>query len=120
MERAICQVHPYPASVPADLSHLVLDYGHACSQQPSEGLFSDLRWTAKRHQRDPLRISTEEERLAGGARPVRADAMVEAGTIDQELYDALPEVSGTPVIPTNEQTEKMAAYLADNWAKAVG
>jgi putative spermidine/putrescine transport system substrate-binding protein len=58
--------------------------------------------------------------LAGGARPVRADAMVEAGTIDQELYDALPEVSGTPVIPTNEQTEKMAAYLADNWAKAVG
>jgi putative spermidine/putrescine transport system substrate-binding protein len=58
--------------------------------------------------------------LAGGARPVRADAMVEAGTIDQELYDALPEVSGTPIIPTNEQTEKMAAYLADHWAKAVG
>lgn len=58
--------------------------------------------------------------LAGGARPVRADAMVEAGTIDQAKYDALPEVSGDPVIPTNEQTEKMAAYLADNWAKAVG
>jgi putative spermidine/putrescine transport system substrate-binding protein len=58
--------------------------------------------------------------LAGGARPVRADAMVAAGTIDQAKYDALPTVSGTPVIPTNEQTEKMAAYLADNWAKAVG
>ncbi|WP_193608827.1 ABC transporter substrate-binding protein [Nocardioides lijunqiniae] len=58
--------------------------------------------------------------LKGGARPVRADAMVEAGSIDQELYDALPEVTGTPVIPTNEQTETMAAYLADNWAKAVG
>ncbi|HEX5089817.1 MAG TPA: ABC transporter substrate-binding protein [Nocardioides sp.] len=58
--------------------------------------------------------------LGGGARPVRADAMVAAGTIDQTKYDALPEVSGTPVIPTNEQTEKMAAYLADNWAKAVG
>ncbi|MDP2773418.1 MAG: ABC transporter substrate-binding protein [Nocardioides sp.] len=58
--------------------------------------------------------------LAGGARPVRADAMVEAGTIDMALYDALPEVAGTPVIPTNEQTEKMAAYLADNWAKAIG
>lgn len=58
--------------------------------------------------------------LAGGARPVRADAMVEAGTIDQGLYDALPEVAGTPVIPTNEQTEAMAAYLADNWAKAIG
>jgi len=58
--------------------------------------------------------------LAGGARPVRADAMVSAGTIDKTKYDALPTVSGTPVIPTNEQTEKMAAYLADNWAKAVG
>ncbi|MFA6574530.1 MAG: ABC transporter substrate-binding protein, partial [Nocardioides sp.] len=58
--------------------------------------------------------------LAGGARPVRADAMVDAGTIDMALYDALPEVAGTPVIPTNEQTEKMAAYLADNWAKAIG
>jgi putative spermidine/putrescine transport system substrate-binding protein len=58
--------------------------------------------------------------LAGGARPVRADAMVAAGTIDQAKYDALPAVSGTPVIPTNEQTTKMAAYLADNWAKAVG
>jgi putative spermidine/putrescine transport system substrate-binding protein len=57
--------------------------------------------------------------LAGGARPVRADAMVEAGTIDQELYDALPEVTGTPVIPSNEETEALAAYLADNWAKAI-
>ena len=32
--------------------------------------------------------------LAGGARPVRADAMVEAGTIDQALYDALPAGRG--------------------------
>ncbi len=58
--------------------------------------------------------------LKGGARPVRADAMVEAGTIDQALYDALPGVAGSPVIPTNEQTEKAAAYLADNWAKVIG
>ena len=46
--------------------------------------------------------------------------MVEAGTIDQALYDALPEVAGTPVIPTVEQTEKRPPYLAENWAKAVG
>ncbi len=58
--------------------------------------------------------------LKGGARPVRADAMVEAGTIDEDLYSALPEVSGEAVIPTNSETEKAAAYLADNWAKAVG
>ena len=58
--------------------------------------------------------------LEGGARPVRADAMVEAGTIDQELYEALPEVSGEPAVPTNEQTTAMGEYLAANWAKAVG
>ncbi|MCW2843744.1 MAG: transporter substrate-binding protein, partial [Nocardioides sp.] len=58
--------------------------------------------------------------LAGGARPVRADAMIDAGTIDQDLYDALPKVTGTPVILTNDQTNSMVTYLADNWAKAVG
>jgi putative spermidine/putrescine transport system substrate-binding protein len=58
--------------------------------------------------------------LDGGARPVRADAMSTAGSIDQAKYDALPTVTGTPIIPTNAQTEQMAAYLADNWAKAVG
>jgi putative spermidine/putrescine transport system substrate-binding protein len=46
--------------------------------------------------------------------------MVKAGTIDKAKYDALPAVNGTAVIPTNEQTEKMAAHLSDNWAKAVG
>lgn len=58
--------------------------------------------------------------LKGGARPVRAEAMAKAGTIDQKLYAALPKVTGEPVIPTNDQTEKAAAYLADNWAQAVG
>ena len=48
--------------------------------------------------------------LAGGARPVRADAMVKAGTIDQAAYDALPPVTGTPVFPTVEQSEKATAY----------
>lgn len=58
--------------------------------------------------------------LKGGARPVRAEAMAEEGTIDQELYDALPEVSGDPVIPSVEQTETAAAYLSDNWSKVIG
>jgi putative spermidine/putrescine transport system substrate-binding protein len=58
--------------------------------------------------------------LEGGARPVRAEAMAEAGTIDQALYDALPPVEGEPVIPTVEQAETAAAYLAENWAEVVG
>jgi putative spermidine/putrescine transport system substrate-binding protein len=58
--------------------------------------------------------------LAGGARPVRADAMVKAGTIDSAAYDALPAVNGKAVTPTVPETEKATAYLADNWTKAVG
>ena len=58
--------------------------------------------------------------LGGGARPVRADAMVKAGTIDKAAYDALPPVNGKAVTPTVAQTTKAAGYLSKNWAKAVG
>ncbi len=58
--------------------------------------------------------------LGGGARPVRADAMVAAGTIDKEAYDALPAVEGDPVIVTEEQSAKATEYLSANWAKAIG
>jgi putative spermidine/putrescine transport system substrate-binding protein len=58
--------------------------------------------------------------LKGGARPVRADAMVKAGTIDATLYAALPKVEGTPVFPTDAQTAKAKDYLTANWAKAIG
>lgn len=58
--------------------------------------------------------------LKGGARPVRADAMVKAGTIDATAYAALPKVQGTPVFPTDAQNTKAKTYLTSNWAKAVG
>jgi len=57
--------------------------------------------------------------LKGGARPVRGDAMADAGTIDADLWGALPEVTGEPVIPTDEQTVKAGEYLASNWSKAI-
>jgi putative spermidine/putrescine transport system substrate-binding protein len=57
--------------------------------------------------------------LKGGARPVRGAAMAEAGTIDAALWEALPEVSGTPVIPTDDQTAKAGEYLAANWSKVI-
>jgi putative spermidine/putrescine transport system substrate-binding protein len=57
--------------------------------------------------------------LAGGARPVRADAMEKAGTIDKAAFAKLPAVSGTPVFQTDAQTTKAKEYLAANWAKAV-
>jgi len=58
--------------------------------------------------------------LAGGARPVRADAMVKAGTIDATAYSALPKAEGTPVILTQAQQTAAASYLAANWAKQMG
>jgi putative spermidine/putrescine transport system substrate-binding protein len=58
--------------------------------------------------------------LQGGARPVRADAMQKAGTIDATAFGALPKVQGTPVFQTNAQTTKAKDYLASNWAKAIG
>ena len=57
--------------------------------------------------------------LRGGARPVRADSMSKAGTIDKTLFAVLPPVEGTPVIATNEQSTKNADYLGANWAAAV-
>ena len=58
--------------------------------------------------------------LKGGARPVRFDAMKTAGTLDTAAAAALPEVKGTPVIPTQADAEAGKKYLAENWANAVG
>jgi putative spermidine/putrescine transport system substrate-binding protein len=58
--------------------------------------------------------------LAGGARPVRTEAMTKAGTVDKTALSALPPTTGTPVLLTQQQSDKAAAFLKDNWAKSVG
>ncbi|SIT67859.1 ABC transporter substrate-binding protein [Microbacterium sp. RU33B] len=57
--------------------------------------------------------------LKGGARPVRMEAMIEAGTIDQELADALPDVPSETVVPTEEQSTAAGKLLGEMWAAAV-
>jgi putative spermidine/putrescine transport system substrate-binding protein len=57
--------------------------------------------------------------LKGLARPVRADSMAKAGTVDKTAFDALPKVDGTPVVPTDAQSKKMADYLGANWSKVI-
>lgn len=57
--------------------------------------------------------------LKGGARPVRMEAMIEAGTIDTDLADALPEAPAETVVPTEEQSENAGALLGEKWAAAV-
>ncbi|WP_404352790.1 ABC transporter substrate-binding protein [Phycicoccus jejuensis] len=58
--------------------------------------------------------------LKGGARPVRFDAMKTAGTLDADAAATLPAVEGTPVVPTQADSDSGKKYLADNWANAVG
>jgi putative spermidine/putrescine transport system substrate-binding protein len=58
--------------------------------------------------------------LKGAARPVRAAAMIAAGTIDKAAYAALPKAVGTPVFLTKAQNDKANAYLTANWAQAIG
>jgi putative spermidine/putrescine transport system substrate-binding protein len=57
---------------------------------------------------------------AGGVRPVRADNMMAAGTLDKALAAQLPIIDGPVIVPSPDQTEKATKYLADNWAKAIG
>jgi putative spermidine/putrescine transport system substrate-binding protein len=57
--------------------------------------------------------------LKGGARPVRMAAMTTAGTLDAVAAAALPQVPGTPQVPTGDQTSKASAYLVANWSQAV-
>jgi len=57
--------------------------------------------------------------LGGGARPVRMEAMTEAGTIDADLAAALPEVPEETVVPTEEQSTNAGTLLGEKWAAAV-
>jgi putative spermidine/putrescine transport system substrate-binding protein len=57
---------------------------------------------------------------AGGVRPVRADAMLAAGTIDKAAVGKVPVIDGPVTVPSPAQTDAATKYLADNWAKAIG
>src|ERR1700752_418256 len=57
---------------------------------------------------------------AGGVRPVRADNMMAAGTLDKTVSSQLPIIDGPVTVPSPDQTAKATKYLSDNWAKAIG
>ncbi|MDX3547007.1 extracellular solute-binding protein [Streptomyces europaeiscabiei] len=57
--------------------------------------------------------------LAGYARPALMAAMEKAGTLDETAAAKLPEVSGTPEFPTEDQQTKAKDVLGQGWAKAV-
>ena len=57
--------------------------------------------------------------LKGGARPVRAEAMLEAGTLDLDLWEALPAAPEETLRPTAAQSEAAGTLLGETWAAAV-
>ena len=57
--------------------------------------------------------------LAGGAFPVRLQAMIDAGTVDEAALAALGEPPADLVQFTAEQTEAASALLAAKWAAAL-
>jgi len=58
--------------------------------------------------------------LKGGAHPIEQVAMTTAGTIDKVALAALPPVNGSPVFMSDAQGAAASAYLAANWAQAIG
>jgi putative spermidine/putrescine transport system substrate-binding protein len=57
--------------------------------------------------------------LQGLARPVRIEAMMKAGTADQDAVANLPELEGNPVFLTQEQQAAAQEYLLEHWDQAV-
>lgn len=57
--------------------------------------------------------------LKGYARPALMTAMEKAGTLDKTAAAKLPEVSGTPSFPSEDQQSKAKTVLGQGWAKAV-
>src|ERR1700742_335699 len=134
-------VDPTPATIESGQTPVVLDWDYLNSAEtkkiptwkvfvPSNALVGGYYFQAINKDGPPpaaarlwqeFLYSDEGQNLflKGLARPVRADAMEKAGTVDKNLLSALPSVKGTPVVATDEQSKKMAEYLGANWSKVI-
>lgn len=57
--------------------------------------------------------------LAGGARPIRMEAMTKAGTIDATLAAALPAAPSETLVASEAQSSAAGKLLGEKWAAAV-
>ncbi|GAA1187885.1 ABC transporter substrate-binding protein [Nesterenkonia xinjiangensis] len=58
--------------------------------------------------------------LEGAVSPVRLDAMIESGTVDQDALDELPNSDGiTAPMPTLEQRQANQAVINEQWSGAI-
>ncbi|MEV5914596.1 ABC transporter substrate-binding protein [Streptomyces chartreusis] len=91
------------------------------SQYYSQAINKDAPHPAAARLWQEYLYSTEGQNLwlKGFARPVLMPAMDKAGTLDKTAAAKLPEVSGTPAFPTEDQQNKAKTVLGQGWAKAV-
>lgn len=91
------------------------------SQYYSQAINKDAPHPAAARLWQEYLYSTEGQNLwlKGFARPALMSAMEKAGTLDKTAAAKLPEVSGTPSFPTEDQQNKAKTVLGEGWAKAI-
>ncbi len=139
----LLKIDPTPATIQSGQTPIVLDWDYLNVTEteknraafdwqvnvPSDGLFAQYYAQAiNKNAPHPAAARLWQEFLysdegqnlwlAGKARPVRLDAMVEAGTADRALVAVLPPVQGEPQFPTQAETDAAQQVVARTWASA--
>jgi putative spermidine/putrescine transport system substrate-binding protein len=139
----LLKIDPDPATIQSGQTPIVLDWDYLNVVQteknkaafdwqvnvPSDGLFAQYYAQAiNKNAPHPAAARLWQEFLysdegqnlwlAGKARPVRLDAMTDAGTADKALVATLPPVQGEPQFPTQAETDAAQKIVAEQWASA--
>jgi putative spermidine/putrescine transport system substrate-binding protein len=139
----LLKIDPTPATIQSGQTPIVLDWDYLNVTEteknkasfdwqvnvPSDGLFAQYYAQAvNKNAPHPAAARLWQEFLysdegqnlwlAGKARPVRLDAMTQAGTADKALTAALPPVQGEPQFPTQAETDAAQQVVAQTWASA--
>ena len=142
-EGNLLKVDPNSATIESGQTPIVLDWDYLNVTQaekvkasfdwkvavPSDGLFAQYYAQAiNKNAPHPAAARLWQEFLysdegqnlwlQGKSRPVRLNAMQQAGTADKAGLAALPQVSGEPQFPTQAQTDAAQQAVAKGWAAA--
>ena len=139
----LLKIDPTPATIQSGQTPIVLDWDYLNVTEteknkasfdcqvavPTDGLFAQYYAQAiNKNAPHPAAARLWQEFLysdegqnlwlAGKARPVRLDAMTDAGTADKALVAVLPAVAGEPQFPTQAETDAAQQVVAQTWASA--
>ncbi len=139
----LLKIDPTPATIQSGQTPIVLDWDYLNVTEteknrgsfdwqvnvPSDGLFAQYYAQAiNKNAPHPAAARLWQEFLysdegqnlwlAGKARPVRLDAMTEAGTVDRAALSVLPPVQGEPQFPTQAETDAAQQVVAQTWASS--